>query len=196
MGNGLTVDIRGCHASFYPQGLEALLCGGRRDRYEELPERGATRDRLALVMQVLNGFPAASRVLSERQRGRPPYVIENEYDVQDLLFAMLRSVFEDARREDWTPKLAGASKRIDVVVPSVDVVVEAKFVRDVRHAKKVGDELRVDFESYHSHPHCKHLIALVHDPSQHLPDAEQFGNELTGLRQKGPHSFDVTVLVR
>jgi hypothetical protein len=75
-------------------------------------------------------------------------------------------------------------------------VVEAKFVRDAKHAKSVADELRIDFESYHAHSGCKQLIALVYDPGLYLPDPQQFEIDLSGLRQKGDHSFEVTVLVR
>jgi len=196
MKNGATLDIRGCHASFYPEGMEGLVCGARRDRYEELPERGATRDRFALLMQVINNFPVVARLVRLRQHDRPPFVIDNEYDVQDLLFALIRTVFEDAHREEWTPKLAGSAKRTDILVPSIGAMVEVKFVRDAKHAKTVADELKVDFESYHAHALCKHVIALVYDPAQHLSDAVQFGSELSGLRRKGEHSFDVTVLVR
>jgi hypothetical protein len=196
LGNGETIDIRGCLASFYPDGMEALLCGGRRDRYEVLPETAEDRDRLAQLMQILNNFALVARLLRDRGHRRPDYVIENEYDVQDLLFALVRSTFEDATREEWTPKRAGSAKRIDMVIPSVDAVIEAKYVRDNRHATRVADELRVDFECYHDRPECKRLLALVVDPHRHIIDPVQFGHDLSGLRQKREHSFDVTVLVR
>lgn len=194
--DGTVFDNRGCFASFLPLGMESLVCGGRPDRYEALPELREARDRLALVMQAVNNFPTAARILRDRQRNRPPFEVRSEYDVQDLLYALLRSIFADARREEWTPSQAGSAKRIDIVIPSSDVVVEAKFVRSRPHARIVADELRVDFESYHEHRNCKHLVALVHDPSGHLPDPEQFSSDLSALRQKGDHSFDVTVLVR
>lgn len=193
---GGTVDIRGCHASFYPEGMESLLCGGTRSRYEALPELEPTRDRFGLVMQILNAFPTVSRMLGNRGRGRPPFLIENEYDLQDLLFAIVRSVFEDARREEWTPKRAGSAKRIDIVIPSVNAVIETKFVRDATHAKSVADELRIDFECYHDHENCAQLIAICSDPSRHILDSAQFEKELSGLRKKGDHEFNVTVLVR
>ncbi len=193
---GGTVDIRGCHASFYPDGMESLLCGGTRNRYEALPELEPTRDRLGLLMQILNAFPTASRMLANRGHGRPPFLVESEYDLQDLLFAIVRSVFEDACREEWTPKRAGSAKRMDIVVPAINTVIEAKFVRDARHAKSVADELRVDFECYHDHENCAQLVAICADPNRHIVDSEQFETELSGLRKKGSHEFNVTVLVR
>jgi REase_DpnII-MboI len=194
--DGTIIDLRGCAASFYPPGMEALLCGRRRDRYEELVELGTARDRLALVMQVLNNFPLSARLLENRQRDRAAFEMTSEYDAQDLLYAILRCVFEDAKREEWTPQRAGSAKRIDIVIPSIDVVIEVKFVRSSSHARNVADELRVDFECYHDRPECKHLVALVLDPKQHLADPSQFSDDLSGLRQKNGHSFEVSVLVR
>jgi REase_DpnII-MboI len=193
---GGTVDIRGCHASFYPDGMEELLCGGIRSRYEALPELEPTRDRFGLLMQILNTFSIVSGQLEKRGRGRPPFEIENEYDLQDLLFAILRSVFEDARREEWTPQRAGSAKRIDIVVPSINSVIETKFLRNASHAKAVANELRIDFECYHDHENCGQLVALCMDPGRHLLDPEQFESDLSGLRQKSGHEFNVTVLVR
>jgi len=194
--SGSTIDLRGCHASFYPDGMEDVLCGGVRSRYEALPELEPTRDRIGLAMQIVNAFPVVSGSLANRGHGREPFRIENEYDVQDLLFAILRSVFEDCKREEWTPKRAGSAKRIDIVIPTINAVIETKFVRDRSHGKEVADELRVDFECYHDHPNCAHLIAVCIDPDRHIGDPVQFEDELSGLRVKGSHEFNVTVLVR
>lgn len=194
--DGREIDIRGCLASFYPPGMEALVCGARPERYEELPKLGATRDRLALVQQIVSSFPIAARTLIERNRGRASFEIATEYDVQDLLFCLLRAVFTDVRREEWTPQSAGSAKRIDIVVPSLGALIEAKFVRDAAHARRVADELRVDFECYHLHSSCKHVVPLVVDPKRLLIDPVQFADDLGGLRRKRASSFDVTVLVR
>ncbi len=193
--DGREVDIRGCLASFYPDGLEALMCGARHERYEELPEL-TQRDNLALVMKMLNNVTVAARFLSDRKHSRPPFEIESEYDVQDLIYTLLRSVFDDARKEEWTPQRAGSSKRMDVLLPGLELVLEVKYVRDRAHARTVADELRIDFECYHAHPQCRQLVAFVWDPDRHLSDPAQFSEDLSGLRQKDDHSFNVTVLVR
>ncbi len=176
--------------------MDDLLSGHRPERYEELPAAGAGRDRFAQLMQILNNFPVIERGMSNRERGRPPFVVENEYDVQDLLYALIRAVFDDVKREEWTPKRAGSAKRIDMLIGSIGVAVETKYVRDKKHASKIADELMVDIECYHGRPECRHLIALVIDPARHIPDPAQFGDDLSGLRQKDGHNFDVSVLVR
>lgn len=193
--DGTVVDIRGCAASFYTPELEQLVCGQRRDRYEVLPEISAA-NREALIIGAIDNFPVIRRLVAERKHGRPAFAIETEYDVQDLLFCILRSVFSDARTEDWTPMHAGSSKRIDMVIPSLRVVIETKLVRDGRHARAIADELKIDIESYHSHPACGTLIAFVHDPHQYIVDPEQLMRDLSGHRAKGKASFNVEVLVR
>ena len=62
--------------------------------------------------------------------------------------------------------------------------------------EKVADELRIDFESYHTHPDCKKLIAYVWDPNQRLIDRANFINDLRGLRVKGASKFSVDVIVK
>lgn len=193
--DGTVVDLRGCAASFYPQGMEALLCGQRHDRYEILPKISTT-DRNALVIAAIDNFPVIRRFLENRKHKRPPITMENEYDTQDILFCLLRASFNDASLEEWTPPHAGSSKRIDIVLPSIQTVLEVKHIRDRRHAKRVGDELKIDIESYHTHPKCKQLIAFVHDPEQYIVDPEPLMRDLSGFRKKGESEFEVHVLVR
>jgi REase_DpnII-MboI len=193
--DGTEMDLRGCAASFYPSEMEDLVCGGRPERYQPLPDLG-TLDKPSLLIQMLDYFPTLSRYLARRGHGRPSYLIENEYDVQDLLFVAVRAVFDDARTEDWSPKHAGASKRIDIVVPSAETVIETKIVRDAAHARRIADELKIDIESYHAHPACKRLLAFVFDPHSHIVDPNALAKDLSGVRIKGDRKFDVQVLIR
>jgi hypothetical protein len=75
------------------------------------------------------------------------------------------------------------------------MLVEAKFVRSRAHGRTVADELRIDFESYHAHPSCENVFAMVWDPSRHIADPASLERELSGGRTKGEKSFDVSVRV-
>ena len=108
----------------------------------------------------------------------------------------MKSVFPDARIEEHTRIHAGSAKLIDRVIPGISTVIELKYVRSDQHSKRVADELRIDFESYHVHPHCKSLIAYVWDPDSFLPDRSNFISDLRGLRTKGDHQFKVDVMVK
>jgi REase_DpnII-MboI len=193
--DGTRLDIRGCPASFMPGDLEDLVCGLRKERYEPLPRLGGQEDRVALVANILATVRILATYLSTRRRGKDAFVVADEYDVQDLLYVALRGVFPSARREDPAPAIASPAKWIDIVIPEIHAVIEVKFVRDRNHAARIADELKIDFESYHSHPDCEHLFALVYDPGRHIRDPEQLSRALNGRRTKDNHLFTVYVTV-
>jgi hypothetical protein len=187
-------DTQYCLAAFLGEHLESLLCGIVADRHEILGLRYAG-DRRYLLREVLDTLPSA--VASAQEHGGHAFPLSDESRIRSLLFLVLKCIFPDARLEDDpTPKHAGSSKRIDIVLPSISVVLEAKFVRDSRHARFVASELKVDIESYHAHPSCKTLLAFVWDPDRLLPDRENFIADLHGRRTKGDRTFSVEVMVK
>ena len=170
------VDLRGNPASFYGPEIEALVCGRRSDRYELLPDLNHANT-TALLKGILDAFPILARHLTHRRRRRPAFDVKTEYDVQDLLYVCIRGLFRDARIEEWTPQHAGNAKRIDIVVPSINAVIETKFVRSSSHAARVADEMKVDIESYNTHQNCRDLLMLVWDPEKHLRDPGKLADE-------------------
>jgi hypothetical protein len=56
---------------------------------------------------------AMDREGGDRHDGRPTLGVGDEYDVQDLLHALLRLFFDDIRPEERTPSYAGESTRMD-----------------------------------------------------------------------------------
>ncbi|PSL56802.1 hypothetical protein B0I31_103559 [Saccharothrix carnea] len=195
LATGKIVDIRGCFASFVGPDMEALICGAIPERYEAVPELGGTANQNELALNALKSIPVAVRRLRERANGRTAFAVENEYDVQDLTETVLRGIFSDVVREEWTPKVAGGAKRIDLVVRSVGIVVECKYVRDRKHARSIADELRIDFESYHEYRPCRQLYVYIHDPGAFIADPEAFCRDLNGIRKKKDHEFSVLVLI-
>jgi hypothetical protein len=194
--SGDVVDIRGCHASFIGPDLEDLLCGHKPDRYETAPLLGTSSNKNELVISALRSVAVSARKLGDRRNGRPNVAVTSEYDVQDLAELALRAVFPDVEREGWTPQSAGSAKRIDIVIPSSSIVIECKYVRDPTHArKKLADELRIDFESYHEHHACRDLFAYIFDPNNYISDPTYFADSLNGIRQKRDHTFSVYVLI-
>ncbi len=194
--NGQVEDMRGCEASFLGKELEGLICmRSHPERLELLPEVNS-RDKLAVILGVFDSISTGISFLSKRNHGRPPYVVENEYDLQDLLYVILKPFFADARLEEYTPKHAGGAKRIDIVIPSIETVVETKYVRDERHAVSVADEIKVDIESYHVHPSCKTLCVLVYDSRMMIKDPINVAIDLSGLRIIGGKSFETKVVIK
>ena len=153
-------------------------------------------DDIEEVVEILvKGLPRAMHPLTRRRKGAQSLLFSNEYDVQDLLHALLRPWVGDIRPEEYTPSYAGSSTRMDFLLPAYKLVIELKFVRDPTHAKKIGDELTVDIANYRRHPDCHTLWCVVYDPNHHLPNPEGLCSDLSGNSSTPSGDLVTTVLV-
>ncbi len=78
------------------------------------------------VLRVCEKFHDVARQLRQRHEERNTLEVEDEYDAQDLLHALLRLFFNDIRAEEWTPSYAGGSSRMDFLLKRERIVVEVK----------------------------------------------------------------------
>ena len=145
-----------------------------------------------LLEVTIRGLRRAMHPLTHRRKGMQPLSFGSEYDVQDLLHALLRPWISDIRPEEFTPSYAGSSTRMDFLLPAHKLVIETKVVRDRSHAKRIGDELIIDIEHYRKHPACSSLWCVIYDPDQLITNAEGLKTDLQGQRA----SQDGTVTVR
>src|SRR5574341_807535 len=86
------------------------------------------RQRLMLE-RICSRFHLVARQLQSRHGHRDTLDVEDEYDVQDLLHALLTLEYDDIRPEEWTPSYAGGSSRMDFLFKLEQIVVEAKQTR-------------------------------------------------------------------
>lgn len=148
-----------------------------------------------VVQVVVKGLRRAMHPLTYRRKDAQQLRFSNEYDVQDLLHAMLRPWVLDVRAEEYTPSYAGRSTRMDFLLPAHEMVIETKCVRDRAHAKNIGQELTIDIAHYARHPACKKLWAVVYDPEHLLVNAEGLRTDLEGNHAVNELSLDVKVFV-
>lgn len=113
---------------------------------------------------ILYRFHKVARQLRTRHDGRQTINISDEYDVQDLLHALLKIYFDDVRPEEWTPSYAGGASRMDFLLKKEQIVIEVKKTRDSMTAKDLGDQLIIDIGRYKVHQDCKKLYCFVYDP--------------------------------
>jgi hypothetical protein len=133
--------------------------------------------------------------LTHRRKGAQVLTFHSEYDIQDLLHAMLRPWIADIRPEEFTPSYAGSSTRMDFLFPEYSLVIETKLVRDSAHAKKVGNELIIDIEHYRKHPSCKTLWCVVYDPNHYITNTQGLRSDLEGERSMSDGKVSVRVFV-
>ena len=134
------------------------------------------------VEKLLTRFHHVAQQLRKRRHARrPTFFVMDEYDVQDLLHALLRIDFDDIRPEEWTPSYAGASARMDFLLKKEQVVIEAKMTRDTLRDREVGEELIIDIAKYKEHPNCRTLVCFVYDPDQHIGNPVGLKRDLEAL---------------
>jgi hypothetical protein len=100
-------------------------------------------------------------------------VITDEYDVQDLFYALVRPGVTDIVPEDTTPKLAGRGSRLDFTSKATRLGFELKHVKSHGHADSVRDEVLVDEATYQEHPYIDTVIVFIHDPGRYIAPAER-----------------------
>jgi hypothetical protein len=148
-----------------------------------------------LLLILLKGVRRAMHPLTHRRKGAVSLSFTSEYDVQDLLHALLRPWIADIRPEEFTPSYAGSSTRMDFLLPAHSLVIELKFVRDTNHAKKIGDELIIDIDHYRRHPDCDRLWCVIYDLNHLLSNSEGLKNDLEGLRTSKDGKINVRLIM-
>jgi len=87
-------------------------------------------DPITMIENLLARFDKVAHQLRYRHADRPTLVINDEYDVQDLIYALLCVNFDDVRAEEFTPSYAGSSSRMDFLIKDRQIVIEVKKTRD------------------------------------------------------------------
>jgi hypothetical protein len=146
---------------------------------------------LQQVEQIFARFHRVARQLRQRHGNRATLDVQDEYDVQDLLHALLIEAFDDVRPEESTPSYAGGSARADFLLPEHHLVIETKMPRRGLGARQLGDELLQDIPRYREHPKCHRLVCFVYDPAGLLANPKGIERDLT--RTEG--GFSVSVFI-
>ena len=120
------------------------------------------------LMNLFDRFPIVARQLRQRYSNRDPLDVTDEYDVQDLLHALLRIWWDDVREEEWTPSYAGKAARVDFFLPDDSCVIEVKMARKGLTQREVGDQLIVDIARYGQMANCSRLYCFVYDPDGYI----------------------------
>lgn len=148
------------------------------------------------ILRLFDGIRLAARPLAKRRPGKPVFRLDDEYDVQDLLHALMTPWFSEIAPEEWTPSYAAGSKRMDFLVAAERIAIEMKFVHDGKRAKKIADEIVVDIEYYAQHQTVDTLIALVFDPLLLVAQRSAVERALSGSRVIGTKSLQMFCRVR
>jgi hypothetical protein len=144
-----------------------------------LPEQQDVSNPVEIIEHIIQRFHIVARQIRQRYNNRETLDVSDEYDVQDLLHALLKLFFDDIRPEDWTPSYAGGASIVDFILKAEQVVIEVKKTREGLGAKQVGDQLLKAIGRYRSRPDCKTLICFVYDPDGYIGNPIGLENDLS-----------------
>jgi hypothetical protein len=132
-----------------------------------------------IIENLFDRFHSVVLEISHRHDNRQSLQINDEYDVQDLLRGLLRIYFADVRDEEYTPSYAGGCARMDLLLKSEQIVIEAKMVRKNLGQRQICEELIIDKTYYRGHKDCKKLYCFVYDPEEKIKNPRGFERDLS-----------------
>lgn len=149
-----------------------------------------------LVIQMLDNFDeGAKKITQKRRKGHSLFEINNEYDVQDLLYVMLKPVFPKLKEEDPTPRVGVKSNRIDLILRDEKILIEVKMIKSTdSNETSFVEELKIDIQSYHQCQWLNHLICFVYDPLKKTKSKQNF-YDLNGNQSINGTVFSIDVIV-
>ncbi|MDH5644187.1 MAG: hypothetical protein OEY63_08300, partial [Gemmatimonadota bacterium] len=121
-------------------------------------------DTLQLIRKVCLRFHAVARQLRLRKDSRPTIEVEDDYDLLDLLRALLKLEFDEVGVDEWTPPYAGSLPRAALLLNREQIVVVAKKTRAGSTAKEIAEQITADSAFYAARNKCTTLFCFVYDP--------------------------------
>jgi hypothetical protein len=94
------------------------------------------------------------------------WVIRSEREVQDILWMILRALFNDLEDEDTLPKFGHSTYRADLGIPSLGLLIEVKFARSATDFKTIEKEVLEDIVPYLRSPErYREVLVFIYDDS-------------------------------
>jgi hypothetical protein len=136
-------------------------------------------------------FHSVAIQLKRRTRNKSPFLIQDEYDVQDLLHALLKIDFTNIKPEEYCPSYASVSPRIDFFLKNEQIAIETKMAKKGHGNVKISNELIIDKEYYQKKSGVALLYCVVYDPEEIITNPDGFEQD---IYEKSEH-FEVKVFV-
>ncbi len=130
------------------------------------------------IVAALNQFQECVRYLNTRRSSGAILNLENEADVQDAIYLMLRPWIQDLVAENPADRIANRFTIKDFLSRQARSVIEVKYIRDASHGRGISREMHDDIENYRHHGHCDNLIFFVYDPNSLIPDQQKLREQI------------------
>ncbi|MBH0177572.1 MAG: hypothetical protein HP491_06830 [Nitrospira sp.] len=149
------------------------------------------QETLKLVRKVCLRLHAVARQLRLRKDSRPTVEIEDDYDLQDLLRALLKMEFDEVGTDEWTPPYAGSLPRTTILLNREQIAIVAKKTRSGMTTKDIAEQVSTDSAFYSARNKCTTLFCFVYDPEGRIGSPKRLETDLTRISDR----YNVEVLV-
>jgi hypothetical protein len=136
-------------------------------------------DSMAALRKVCTRFHMVARQLRLRRDYRATLEVEDEYDVQDLLYALLRLEFEEVGTEDWCPEYEKGATRTSYLLHKDRVVIVVKKTKAGITAKELAEQAKMDSTHYSGRIDCRTLVCFIYDPEGRIGNPRGLESDLT-----------------
>lgn len=110
--------------------------------------------------------------------------IKHEREVQDILWLILRSYFDDLIDEEKLKKLGHSSCNPDFAIPSLRLFIEVKYAYKKNDFKKIEKEIQQDVIGYlQNHPEYKKITVFIYDQSSSVQEHDITRRDLKKIDQ-------------
>ena len=175
----------------------------RRGRSSTTTREGQTLEEIEeRLVALLRAAPRGIREIApthrykERNKARNTLEVNDEFDLQDFLRAVLRMEFADLIHEDPLPKVASLSGRIDFALRDQKIYIELKVFESESYWKNtMSKDIASKIDRYGRSHECDLLIFFIYDPTQAMRDAARIEKELTNERSIDSKSFRTRTVV-
>ena len=133
---------------------------------DKLPEAKppAEHGTLDILRRVCARFHLVARQLRLRKEYRPTLEINDEYDLQDLFYALLRLQFDEVGTEEWTPAYTNGAPRTSYLLDWEKTVVVVKQTRSGLTTRDLAEQIAADTARYSARPNGATFVCFVYDP--------------------------------
>jgi hypothetical protein len=152
---------------------------------------GVVESDLDRLTAAFRRMPMSLRPLIQRRRQRSGMSLDDEYDLQDAVEAVLSLFYDDVRPEERAPSSAGSSSVIDFLVKDQSLAIEVKVASQRHGPKDLKEELLVDHHDYARHPNVRVLVTVVFDLDSAIRNVKGFESDLS---MKGPPLERITIV--
>jgi hypothetical protein len=157
-------------------GTPPTLASTKTDREASGHTEGATLD---ILRRVCARFHLVARQLRLRKEYRPTLEITDEYDLQDLFYALLRLQFDEVGTEEWTPAYANGAHRTSYLLDWDRTVVVVKQTRSGLSSKDLAEQVKSDAAYYAKRPNGNALLCFIYDPDGRVGNPRGLEADLT-----------------